>query len=162
MGSAPINRRAGWWSPMIGRAFLAAMALTASLSAPARAQDAAGPTAEQAIERGKEVFGPPPPKPRCGSGGPGEIVICAPGNGDEFRVQSTAELDPDSLEAKRLLDGGIPRAPQVGTVIDCSRGGCIGFGSVPPPAYIIDFSTIPEPPPGSDADLISKGEKKAP
>jgi hypothetical protein len=147
---------------MIGRAFLASVALAASLSAPARAQQTVGPSAEQAIERGKEVFGPPPPKPRCGSGGPGEIVVCAPESGDEFRVQSTAELDPDSLEAKRLLDGGIPRAPQVGTVIDCSRGGCMSFGSVPPPAYIIDFSTLPEAPKGSDADLISKGEMKAP
>ena len=138
---------------------MTALALVAVCAASAHAQT--GPTAEQAIQREKEVYGPPPPKPRCGSGGPDEIVVCAPESGDQFRVPSTAESDPNSREAKRRLDDGIPRAPQVGTVIDCSRG-CVGFGSVPPPAYIIDFSTIPDAPPGSDADLIAKGEKPAP
>ncbi len=147
---------------MSGRAFLVVALLAAGSSAPALAQDSASPAAEEAIQRGKEVFGPAPPQPRCGSGGPGEIVVCAPESGPEFRVQSTAELDPNSREAKRLRDGGIPRAPQVGTVIDCSQGGCIGFGSVPPPVYYIDFATLPADPPGSDADLIARGEKKAP
>lgn len=142
------------------------MALFAlACAAPALAQSAPAEstrTAEEAIATTRENYGPPAPKPRCGAGGPGEIVVCAPGNGDEFRVQSTAELDPNSREAQRLRDGGIPRAPQVGTVIDCSQGGCIGFGSVPPPAYMIDFSSLPADPPGSDADLIARGEKKAP
>lgn len=155
---------------MIGRSFVMATALIAAPAfAPvaADAQDtgvatAPGPTAEQAIVREREVFGPPPPKPRCGSGGPGEIVVCAPEVGDAYRVQSTADSDPNSLAARRRLNDGIPRAPQVGTVIDCSNGGCIGFGSVPPPAYLIDFSQLPEAPVGSDADLIAKGEARAP
>jgi hypothetical protein len=151
---------------MIGQSIMKAAALCAVLAAsaaPAWAQDKPAVTAEQAVVREKEVFGPPAARPRCRSGGTAdEIVVCAPENSDQFRVQSTAESDPDSRAAKRLLDDGIPRAPQVGTVIDCSKGGCIGFGSVPPPAYFIDYATIPEPPAGSDADRISKGEMRAP
>jgi len=137
-----------------------AAALVAASAAPLRAQN--GPTAEEAIQREREVFGPPAPQPRCGSGGPGEIVVCAPESGDQYRVPSTADSDPNSREARRRLDDGIPRAPQVGTVIDCANGGCIGFGSVPPPAYIVDFSQIPEAPAGSDAERIAKGEAPAP
>lgn len=146
---------------MIGRCIVLAASVVV-MPLVALAQESGGVTAEQAIVREKEVFGPPVPRARCGSGGPGEIVVCAPENSDQFRVQSTAESDPNSRAAKRLLDDGIPRAPQVGTVIDCSNGGCISFGSVPPPAYFIDYAAIPEPPAGSDADRISKGELRAP
>ena len=139
---------------------MTALALVAVSAAPAHAQT--GLTAEQAVQREKEVYGPPPPKPRCGSGGPDEIVVCAPESGDQFRVPSTADSDPNSREAKRRLDDGIPRAPNVSGLPECSQGGCMGFGSVPPPAYMIDFSTIPDAPAGSDADLIAKGEKPAP
>lgn len=145
---------------MSGRAIWLAIATCAALASPVRAQQ--GPTAEQAIQREREVFGPPSPQPRCGSGGPDEIVVCAPESSDQYRVPSTADSDPSSREARRRLNDGIPRAPQVGTVIDCSTGGCIGFGSVPPPAYIVDFSQIPEAPAGSDAERIAKGEAPAP
>ncbi len=151
---------------MIGQGSIKAALLCAILvgtAASATAQDQPGVTAEQAIVREKEVFGPPAARPRCSGGSTAdEIVVCAPENSDQFRVQSTAESDPNSRAAKRLLDDGIPRAPQVGTVIDCSNGGCIGFGSVPPPAYFIDYAALPEPPAGSDADRISKGELRAP
>lgn len=147
---------------MIGRCIVLAATVLA-MPIAALAQDSSGVTAEQAVVREKEVFGPPAARPRCSSSGTAdEIVVCAPENSDQFRVQSTAESDPSSRAAKRQLEDGIPRAPQVGTVIDCSNGGCIGFGSVPPPAYFIDYAAIPEPPAGSDADRISKGEMRAP
>lgn len=38
-----------------------------------------------------------------------------------------------------------------------NHGNPIGFGSVPPPAYIVDFDELPEAPPGSDADRIARG-----
>lgn len=38
-----------------------------------------------------------------------------------------------------------------------NHGNPIGFGSVPPPAYIVDFDALPEAPPGSDADRIARG-----
>ncbi|MEJ2456796.1 MAG: hypothetical protein P8Y58_01070 [Novosphingobium sp.] len=90
----------------------------------------------------------------------GEITVCAPDE-EEFRVQSTAELNPYSAEA---LDDGRLHAPDVSGLPNCSpgsRNGCIGIGSVPPPVYMIDLSSIPEAPAGSDADKIAKGEMRA-
>ncbi|SFF74270.1 hypothetical protein SAMN05518801_101146 [Novosphingobium sp. CF614] len=91
----------------------------------------------------------------------GEIVVCAPDE-DEFRVKSTGDEDPYSAQA---LNDGRPHAPDVSGLPDCrpgSRKGCIGIGSVPPPVYLIDLSSIPLAPAGSDADKIAKGEIRAP
>lgn len=38
-----------------------------------------------------------------------------------------------------------------------NHGNPIGFGSVPPPAYIVNFEELPDAPPGSDADRIARG-----
>ena len=38
-----------------------------------------------------------------------------------------------------------------------NHGNSIGFGKVPPPAYIVDFDELPEAPEGSDADRIARG-----
>ena len=38
-----------------------------------------------------------------------------------------------------------------------NHGNPIGFGSAPPPAYIVDFDALPEAPEGSDADRIARG-----
>ena len=57
----------------------------------------------------------------------------------------------------------IPRAPNVSGLPDCrQQSACIGFGKKPPDPLIIDLKAIPEPPPGSDADLIARGLKPAP
>lgn len=88
----------------------------------------------------------------------GEIVVCGFDRGEDLRVPSTADSDPVSRQG---LANGVPRAPNVSSLPDCSRG-CIGFGKVPPPVYVVDFSRLPEAPKGSDADLIAKGEMPAP
>jgi hypothetical protein len=122
----------------------------------AHAQDAPSPSAEQAIERGKEVYGPPRPRKSCGvPDDKGEIVVCAPDN-SEFRVQGSAELDPTSHEA---LYDGLPRAPQMDRGSCKGQAGCVSFGWAPAPIYYIDLKAIPEAPVGSDADLIARGEK---
>jgi len=132
-----------------------------ALAAPAAAQEAAtgpasGPSAEQAIEQQKKGFGPPNQRKSCGaSEASGDIVVCAT-DSKEFRVQSTAELDPTSHEA---LYDGVPRAPQLDKGSCKGQAGCVGFGYAPAPIYYIDLKAIPEAPPGSDADLIAKGEK---
>lgn len=88
----------------------------------------------------------------------GEIVVCGADRGEQWRVPSTADSDPTSRQA---TDNGVARAPGVGSLPDCSRG-CVGFGRVPPPVYVVDFTKLPEAPAGSDADRIARGEAPAP
>ncbi|RKF20549.1 hypothetical protein D6851_10410 [Altericroceibacterium spongiae] len=125
-------------------------------------------TAEDAIAKAKEVYGPPPPddqKPRCPQQTiTNEIIVCKElEEQSQFRVQSTADLDPHSQEA---LDDGMVHAPNVAAASltaygQASMRGC-GIQRCPaPPVYMIDFQSLPEPPEGSDADLIAKGRKPA-
>lgn len=87
----------------------------------------------------------------------GEIVVCAP-NQDKFRVPSTGESDPLSDQA--LNDGRLTPPDVAGKGIFRGKATAT-FGSVEQP-YIIDLSTIPLAPAGSDADKIAKGELRAP
>ncbi|MXO65776.1 hypothetical protein [Altericroceibacterium endophyticum] len=131
------------------------------------AADNTGPTAEDALAKAREVYGPPQlAKPKCPEAQtPGELVVCAlPQDDSDFRVNPTSTTDPRSAQA---LDDGIPRAPDVagdgifkgpGTM----SGGCFLNKCPPPPAYIVDFSKLPEPPPGSDADRMARGEIPGP
>ena len=92
---------------------------------------------------------------RCGTtNGRGEIVVCGSDHGEDVRVPSTADSDPDSREGQ---DNGIPQAPNVSGLPDC-RKKCIGFGSEPPRVYVIDLKSIPEAPRGSDAEKVARGE----
>ncbi len=86
----------------------------------------------------------------------GEIVVCVD-RGEDLRVPTTAETDPDSLAARRTLNNGVPRAPAFSR--SCKgQPGCITGGWAPPPIYVIDPAALPEAPEGSDADKIAKGE----
>jgi hypothetical protein len=149
------------------KAFALGLALAAAPCAPLAAQ-AGSPDhldIDAAIEKEKEIYGVPKPDPEpvqncdTGDAGSNDIVVCARKSGDNsrYRVQSTAELDPKSHQ--NLYDG-LPRAPYLGPP-PCT-GVCIKMGQPPPPVLMIDLKAIPEPPPGSDADKISKGEKAAP
>lgn len=146
---------------MIPARALPLLLATLALAAPAAAQEEAaspgpGPSAEQAIEQQKKVYGPPDQRRRCGvADASGDIVVCAT-DSKEFRVQSSAELNPNSHEA---LYDGLPRAPQLDRGSCKGQAGCLSFGYAPEPIYYIDLKAIPEAPPGSDADLIAKGEK---
>lgn len=87
----------------------------------------------------------------------GEIVVCAPKQ-DQFRVPSTSESDP--LSDQSLNDGRLIPPDVAGRGIFKGKATAT-FGSVEQP-YIIDLSTIPLAPAGSDADKIAKGELRAP
>ena len=144
-------------------AMVAAAIYAVSAIAPLHAQDAgasAAPpaaTAEDALEASRNIYGPPKPK-TCGPAADGEIVVCGrPVDKDQFRVES----DTASGEA---LGDGVPRAPDVaGEYIfkgPATLGGLCGLGlkgCPPPPIYIVDFEALPDAPPGSDADRISRG-----
>ena len=96
-----------------------------------------------------------PKKTRCGAANAqGEIVVCGADHGEDVRVPSTADSDPDSREA---LDNGIPQAPNVSGLPDCRRK-CIGMGAAPPHVYVIDVRAIPEAPEDSDAQKVANGE----
>ncbi len=130
-------------------------------SAPIQAQS--NVSAEQVVEKAKQVFGPPPPEPECAPQQGEEIVVCArEQDNSQFRVKSSAELDPKSEKA---LADGLPRAPDVAGPGIFKGEPTIGSFCIPglqkcppPPALIIDLSALPQAPEGSDADRIAKGE----
>jgi hypothetical protein len=145
------------------------MALLLILPAPALAQAAtqtAGPPSPDELDRKvaerlaqtSAVYGVPDPRLRCRpQPGSDEIVVCVD-RGEDQQVDRTPP-DPNSLEGRRALNNGVPRAPQFDKGY-CKE--CPHFGSVPAPVYYIDMKAIPEPPEGSDADKIAKGEMPPP
>lgn len=95
---------------------------------------------------------------RCGTARRSdEIVVCVD-RGEDLRVPTTAESDPSSLAARRALNNGVPRAPQLDRGSCKGQPGCVVGGWAPPPIYVIDPAALPEAPEGSDADRIAKGE----
>ena len=124
--------------------------------AVAAAAPAPAITAEEALENARALYSVETRRRvrRCPEPRPGEILVCRePEDPDKLRVPSDTDLgDPDD---------GLPRAPDVSGLPDCSQG-CIRFGRKPPDPLIIDLKSIPEAPPGSDADRIAKGEMAAP
>lgn len=128
-------------------------------SVPTAAQDTPPVTAEQALDTAQAAYGPPDSRaaPECPPQRPGaEIVVCAEREEQsQFRVQSSGDLDPKGAGA----GGGVPRAPDVGTVypgVVVARG-CFIPPCPPPMPKLIDLKAIPEAPPGSDADRVARG-----
>ena len=98
----------------------------------------------------------PTKRETCAPAGGDAIVVC--GANPENQRQKLDSVAPQG--AGKTADGA-PRAPNVSGLADCSRG-CIGLGSAPVPMYFFDIKALPEPPAGSDADRIARGEIKAP
>jgi hypothetical protein len=138
---------------------LAILSSFLAASAPAAAQET-GVRAEQMVERARAAYGPlAPQRPKnCGTQDKsGEIVVCAPEDGKQWRVPSTSESDPASRQATRT---GMPRAPQLdrGSCKGKGQLGCIGVGGRAREIYMIDLKSIPETPKGSDAEKVANGE----
>jgi hypothetical protein len=138
---------------------MAAVPLLFAVGGPALAQDA-DETARQMTDKAKAAYGPlAPQRPKaCGSQDKnGEIVVCAPDDGKQWRVPSTSEGDPTSRQATRT---GMPRAPQLdrGSCKGKGQVGCIGLGGRAREIYMIDLKSIPETPKGSDAEKVANGE----
>ena len=84
----------------------------------------------------------------------GEIVVCrVVGNDGTGLTGNRAETQ--KRYAQETMLKGAPRAPEAFGIPDNGKG--IGFGGVPPPAYIVDFEVLPPAPAGSDADRIARG-----
>ena len=136
---------------------LVALFVSSSLTA----QEGEPVTAEQALESAKRAYSPPDLRPTRECPAPalvGEIVVCAqPEPAGKYRVPSSADLDPTGLGAR----DGKPHAPDQitnypGPVV---ANGCFIPPCPPPMPVLIDLKAIPEAPPGSDADLIARGER---
>ncbi|MFM5895627.1 MAG: hypothetical protein ACKOQM_14515 [Novosphingobium sp.] len=150
------------------RVGLALLALTMAMPAAAQTAtpDAAATDGKVAgmIETAHAVYGVRDSRAACRPKPGDEIVVCAD-HGEDQRIPSTAETDPDSRAARRALDGNIPRAPDVAS-IKCRRGAdgvCRGnFGGAPTPIYYVDVTKLPQAPAGSDAEAIANGTATAP
>ena len=62
-----------------------------------------------------------------------------------------------------MTGSGAPRAPDFNDSCLATRGreNCMMFGSVPPPAIMVDFSLLPETPADSDAARLYGGPTDA-
>ncbi len=134
-------------------------AVAQDVTRPAEAADAAAPlSAEASAAIAQRLMQGPPQPQRCGiPAADGTIIVCG------GKAASDKERLPlrDELESARSTKDGMPRAPNVSGLRDCSRG-CIGLGSAPVPMYYFDLKALPEAPPDSDADKIARGEIRAP
>jgi hypothetical protein len=129
---------------------VARQAADANATAPLSAEESAA-IAQRLMQ------GPPPPQ-RCGvPASDGTIIVCG------GKAASDKERLPlrEELESARSTKDGLPRAPNVSGMRDCSRG-CIGLGSAPVAMYYFDLKALPEAPPDSDAAKIARGEIRAP
>ena len=80
----------------------------------------------------------------------GEIVVCR-----QLGEATDGSWNKEEFErryAERTKGGSTPDTFGIP-----NHGNAIGFGSVPPPALIIDVEALPDAPEGSDADRISRG-----
>jgi hypothetical protein len=109
-------------------------------------------TAREALANAQAIFSAAPRKAEpCPEATGDEIVVCA-----EHEDPATQHVPSDTDNGDP--DDGVPRAPDVSGL----PSGGMRIGRTPVHPLIIDLSAIPEAPPGSDADLIAKGEKAAP
>lgn len=144
----------------LGLVWATAVALLAGGSS-GWAQDPADPvgtSAESMAARAKAAYGPlAPQRPKaCGTQDKnGEIVVCAPDDGRQWRIPSSTDSDPNSRQATRT---GVPRAPQLDRGSCKGQPGCIGVGRARAPIYMIDLSAIPPTPKDSDAEKVANGE----
>lgn len=113
-------------------------------------------TAEELLERARTFYAlEQKTAVVCPEASGDEIVVCGPNvDPDRYRVPSPTD--------EGRTDDGIPRAPNVSGLPDCSQATCIRMGRQPRQVNLIDLDAIPEAPPGSDADRIAKGEMAAP
>lgn len=123
-------------------------------------------TAEQVFGTARDAYGPPAPEPECEPQQGEEIIVCAeePEDPDKHRIRSSKQAEDDYAAA--TMNKGNPQAPDpCGPMCGIFQGpptvgGLCGIGlnpCPPPPAYFVDFTKLPEAPPGSDADRIARG-----
>lgn len=141
---------------------MSSMLLAAAAAAVTPAPPAPPPpptiTARQALDNARALTTVTPPKPQeCAEATGDEIVVCA--KHEDPKTQYVPS-DTDSGDP----NDGVPHAPNVSGLPDCATATFCAqhLGAQPRQLYIIDLKAIPEPPAGSDADKIAKGEMAPP
>ena len=93
----------------------------------------------------------------------GEIIVCRR-KADDAKYRTTSREEAENRYARETMNKGNPQTPDVaGPGIfrgPATIGGICGIGlgkCPPPPAYMIDFASLPPTPPGSDADRVARG-----
>lgn len=136
--------------------------LACLISAPATAQvgdygPALPGTAEAANENARAVYSATAPSPDdCATpedADPDVIVVCKQWeSGEAYTFDAPTRADTE------VTGSGVPRAPDVFGLPPCSSYTvCQRFGSVPPPAVMVDFASLPETPPDSEAARLYGG-----
>ena len=85
----------------------------------------------------------------------GEIVVCRAIGDDGSKSLSGSRAEAQKRYAQETAFQNAPPPPDMFGIPDNGKG--IGFGSVPPPALLIDVAALPKAPAGSDADRIARG-----
>lgn len=85
----------------------------------------------------------------------GDIIVCRRVGEDQSNYASGSRSAAQKRFAEETAFKGSPAAPSTFGI--ANHGNAIGIGGVPPPALIIDVEALPQAPPGSDADRISRG-----
>lgn len=144
---------------------MAVYVLLAVLPGPLAAQEAADApaptTAEEAIATARSMFTLIEPKadPCAGTDlDPDTIIVCRQfEDGERFMFERQTRADSN------VTGSGAPRAPDFNDSCLATRGreNCMMFGSVPPPAIMVDFSLLPETPADSDAARLYGGPTDA-
>ncbi len=144
-------------------------ALALLLGAPAAAQDAGyGPvddravSAEEAMANASQYWTPTPPRERpseCDEANPDPdtIVVCREWeDGEEYQIERDRSMVGADV---RDTAGGAPLAPNFDESCLHTRGraNCMMLGRTPPPAIMVDFSTLPETPADSEAARLYGG-----
>ncbi len=152
------------------------VALTMLLSQPVAAQDD-NSAADSAAETSEETVTPvTPPRRRQFI----DLSVTVPREESDQLLEEDCEEEADAARIaneiivcrqlgeasdgswnKEAWERDYARRTQGGSTPDtfgiANHGNAIGFGSVPPPALIIDVEALPEAPEGTDADRIARG-----
>ncbi|NVE95517.1 hypothetical protein HUO12_11460 [Altererythrobacter sp. JGD-16] len=125
-----------------------------------------GDTTIDILADADELYGPPPPFEDCTDEQEaaiisGEIIVCRRKQ-DQREFRTTSPSDAQRRYAEETAFANDPQAPDVaGAGIFKGPATASGLCFIPPcpkeAALIIDIESLPEAPPGSDADRIARG-----
>lgn len=89
----------------------------------------------------------------------GEIIVCRR-KADQSQYRIASDDEAESRYAEETMNQNDPKAPDLFGIPEMGitvAKGCFIPPCPAPPAYMIDFDSLPETPPGSDAERVGQG-----